>query len=60
MTFRKNTGIPAENAAKTHCPQGHPYSVENTYFNRGKRFCKTCNRKRALAWWHSKRKSRTG
>lgn len=27
---------------KTHCPQGHPYDEENTYINRGKRYCKQC------------------
>lgn len=34
------------NRDKTHCPQGHPYSVENTYFykypTRVRRFCKIC------------------
>lgn len=32
------------NAAKTHCPQGHPYSIENTYLSNGGRFrkCRTC------------------
>lgn len=36
----------ALNAAKTHCPQGHPYSPENTYVyyarNYTERICKTC------------------
>ncbi len=27
----------------THCPQGHPYTAENTYFNsRGHRQCRVC------------------
>ncbi len=31
------------NANKTECPQGHPYSPENTYIsNRNGRDCKTC------------------
>jgi HNH endonuclease len=32
------------NQKKTHCPQGHEYSIENTYLSRnGKsRTCKTC------------------
>lgn len=35
------------NTRKTHCPQGHPYSPENTYVNlargnNGFRMCRTC------------------
>lgn len=32
------------NRNKTHCPQGHPYSAENTYYyNEGRtRVCRTC------------------
>ena len=38
-----NTG--AINAAKTHCPQGHPYSGENLYVDpRGSRQCRACKR----------------
>lgn len=30
--------------AKTHCPAGHPYAPENTYFRaNGNRMCVTCN-----------------
>lgn len=47
---RGNSG--AANAAKTHCPQGHPYSGENTYVNPdGKRVCRTClNARRRAAF----------
>lgn len=39
-------GISA-NRQKTHCPQGHPYDDENTYFApNGKRRCKACHRGR--------------
>ncbi len=31
-------------AAKTHCPQGHPYDDENTLRSGGKRWCRTCRR----------------
>ena len=33
-------------AARTHCPQGHPYSAENTrlHATRGHRICKICRR----------------
>ena len=36
------------NARKTHCPQGHPYSAENTYTTKdNKRMCRTCMRVRS-------------
>lgn len=40
---------PNSNAAKTHCPQGHQYTEENTYVvpSSGARRCRTCNRERA-------------
>ncbi|MEV5629135.1 HNH endonuclease signature motif containing protein [Micromonospora tulbaghiae] len=46
----QHTG-PNRNAAKTHCPQGHPYSPENTYSRPtakgyARRECKTCRRER--------------
>lgn len=28
---------------KTHCPQGHPYSPENTYLYKNRRACRLCN-----------------
>lgn len=39
----RSDGLASENAKKTHCPQGHSYSVENTYIKKGrKRVCRTC------------------
>ena len=40
--------------AKTHCPKGHPYDKENTYYYRNAkgnpaRFCRTCTLERARA-----------
>lgn len=32
------------NAAKTRCPNGHPYDDENTYIWNGKRGCRECRR----------------
>jgi len=34
----------ARNAAKTHCPRGHPYDARNTRLDRqGRRHCKACH-----------------
>ena len=30
----------------THCPQGHAYDEGNTYWHRGKRSCRTCQKDR--------------
>src|SRR5690349_1152477 len=34
------------NTAKTHCPKGHEYTTENTWFDRGWRRCLACLRQR--------------
>lgn len=48
------TGI--DNADKTHCIHGHPFSPENTYiWADGKRQCKTCNRNRVREYKRRKR-----
>ena len=45
---RRGTSPVAANARKTHCPQGHPYSPENTRISpKGKRHCRTCNAEQA-------------
>ena len=31
-----------EQAQRTHCPKGHPYTTENTYRYNGKRVCREC------------------
>ncbi len=39
--------MPIRNAAKTHCPAGHEYSMENTYIRTdGRRYCRTCHQER--------------
>ncbi len=40
----RGVGASALNARKTHCPQGHPYSPDNTYIppRRNGRRCKAC------------------
>lgn len=43
--MRRRMGTPRRE--RTHCPQGHPYSAENTRINsRGSRVCRTCERAR--------------
>lgn len=51
VTPRENVmrgeGLCVQNAAKTHCPQGHPYSPENTYTpTAGGRYCRICRREK--------------
>jgi hypothetical protein len=42
---RRSLSPTALNAAKTHCPQGHPYVDGNLAVDkRGFRHCRTCNR----------------
>ena len=39
--------LQAENAAKTHCVNGHEFTPENTYAQRGiHRSCRICQRRR--------------
>lgn len=50
VTNRENllrgVGLTAQNAAKTHCTNGHPYAPENTGHREGARYCLACNRSR--------------
>jgi len=34
----------------THCPSGHPYSAENTYYTGKRRGCFICRRRRSAEW----------
>jgi hypothetical protein len=55
VTNRENVlrgvGFAADNAVKTHCPNGHVYTPENTYRKpgTGHRGCRTCGRAAANA-----------
>ena len=42
VVYRSKT-IFAEQVQRTHCPQGHEYTQENTRLYRGCRYCKECN-----------------
>lgn len=37
--------------AKTHCPQGHEYTPENTYTWHGQRQCRTCKSEKNKQWY---------
>jgi hypothetical protein len=48
VNIRRGEGASALNAVKTHCPQGHEYTPENTYRKPGTewRDCRECMRER--------------
>lgn len=50
----------ATESAKTHCPQGHPYDLLNTYYdNRGRRNCRTCRQERGKQAYLLKKTNKT-
>ncbi len=60
VNVHRGYGPTAANARKTHCPQGHPYSEENTYLyiggvHKGNRQCRICGRKRTREYIERKR-----
>lgn len=51
MKERKLYGFAKVFAEKTHCPQGHEYSPENTRRgDRGERICRACKLARTKTW----------
>jgi hypothetical protein len=53
---RGPTNVASRNAVKTHCPQGHEYTEENTLRrDNGDRQCRECNRRRCVAYYHSRK-----
>lgn len=53
--------IAEQEKLRTHCPQGHEYSLENTYINPNthKRFCKECKKiNRRSGQWSAGRQIR--
>lgn len=43
-------------AAKTHCPQGHPYDGDNLYISpQGQRVCRICNRAKVRRFYERQR-----
>lgn len=50
----RGTGFSGLNAQKTHCPQNHEYTEENTLLENGWRRCRTCRREKDRARRRSK------
>lgn len=56
-TIENSYAVSAFNKVKNHCPQGHPYSEENTRIQLRKsgivsRICKACSRFYSLRYYH--------
>ena len=46
VNILRGVGITAQAARRTHCPQGHPYDLFNTHYQKkGSRICRACQRK---------------
>ena len=53
VTPLENTRRSGGNNSKTHCPEGHEYTPENTYLRKDRlhRECKICTTARNREWW---------
>lgn len=48
---RREAGVNLAPGLRTHCPQNHEYTSENTRIdNRGRRVCRTCSREATKRW----------
>jgi hypothetical protein len=52
---RGRNGSGKTNAAKTHCPRGHEYTVTNTQIKDGSRNCRKCNAARQARYIRARR-----
>ncbi len=43
INIHRGEGVASKNLRKTHCPQGHEYTSENTYEWKDQRFCRACH-----------------
>lgn len=56
VNVTENSLVGAPNASKTHCRQGHEYTLENTYvWTNGMRLCRTCDRTRQRGYRRQRR-----
>jgi len=51
---RWGDGIRKMQAAKTHCPMGHPYSGDNLILHKNRRSCRECVRSKQREWARKK------
>ncbi len=58
INILRGVSIVAQNARKTHCPQGHAYDALNTYHNpaSGGRICRECGREYERRYYRHKRR----
>lgn len=42
VNILRGDGLAAHEARRTTCVRGHPYSGDNLYVHRGKRYCRAC------------------
>lgn len=55
----RGRGVGVLNAAKSHCIDGHEFTLANTYVTkRGKRHCRACQRRRTREYTQRKKASR--
>lgn len=50
ITMRDNILLGSK-AQNTHCPNGHPFSADNTFYIKTSRSCRICKRKRDIQYW---------
>jgi hypothetical protein len=63
VTMKENTlrgsSFALKNKLKTHCPQGHEYSIENTFIHKdNRRECRACMRIRGLKRYYKNKNDR--
>ena len=60
VNILRGQGYSARAARVTHCPQGHPYDLLNTFIDKGRqggRHCRICGRGYARAYYRRRRYS---
>lgn len=58
VTHAENCRRGAHGMLITHCPQGHEYTPENTWYDKGSRVCRQCKVERSRVYYHTVAKYR--